>query len=79
MSNQQNDTLYESAYEDFWEFSLDGKKFNFVLTELLYFFGEGETMEAFLRNCFHCLWEWDAEGMSQDIEGTIKKYVEAHK
>lgn len=84
MSSQQNDTLYESALERFWD-CMFMPDFDYLIYSNFLSSTDQCKQKEFgfnqdpYNDAFDLCWQWDAEGMSQDVEGTIKKYIEANK
>lgn len=80
MSNQRNTALYESANERFWDLLDSNYDFKFLIYANFL-----DTHDQWLEkengridtdcydNVFDYCWRWDAEGMANDIEGTVVK------
>jgi len=85
MSDQQNTMGREAALEGFLDLYDASRSFEalvmslFSMRELFAIKELGASEFEAASRVFFTLCEWDAEGMSQDVIGTIKCYIEAHK
>lgn len=82
MSNAQNDILYESSLERFWDLLDSNSDFTFLIyanfltqEERFYEKEYGRRDEKAYDASFDLCWKWDCEGMVQDIESTVVKYL----
>ena len=81
MSCGQTTQAYEAASDAFWEL-LDSWDFRATIYEWFLSHQDqwlekenGRLDEEAYMNAFECLWKWDCEGMSHDIEDCVNRYI----
>lgn len=84
MSHQENDKIFESARERFWEVMGD---YDFQQTICEHFLSAQDQWkekeygfnEDPYDNAFEILWNWDCEALSVDIEECVNQYIKHKK
>jgi hypothetical protein len=76
MSDQENDKIYEAAYEDFYDLYFTSDSFASMVDGLVYeFCDEWTRCGTALKAIFHALWENDCGLLCQDKRTAVEAYI----
>lgn len=76
MSNQQNDTVYEAAFDDFMALFCVSDSFASLIYQIMPEISDEWTKHmTSLRIAFRCLWDNDCELLCRDKRAAIEAYL----